>query len=488
MVAYGHHRRAGRRRARRRGPRRPAPEPRASPTPGCASGIFDIDEATLERIGRGEMPFLENGADELLPRVLATGRLELEHVRRDDRPRRGRDPRHRHARGRVPRPVDARLRACRGPDRAAPRGRRPRRPAQHRLPGHDRVRRRRARRSAAAAWTSRSARSGSPRATRSRSCASLPQIIGADDAGRRRPGGGPLRPPGGEDDPDDQPGGRAHQAVHQHLALHEVRRREPVLRDRGPGGRGLHERPARHPRGLPARRGPARARASPPGPCLFKDTMQLAAFTSDHFPLGQAAMQINEGMPAYIVVRAGAAPRQPARPDGRHPRHGVQGRVGRHPRLAQLQAAQAPRVGRARACCAPTRTSTDDAPRRRSTRSSRGSEILVIGAPHRAYRVARPGRSRGRRHLERDRRRDPALVDEGPRHRRRRVHLRLPRRGAARGRPRGRRRRQLQQVRPRRQVLRRPPALPVRRGRREGRRAAHGARGGRGPGASPRPR
>jgi UDP-N-acetyl-D-mannosaminuronic acid dehydrogenase len=37
------------------------------------------------------------------------------------------------------------------------------------------------------------------------------------------------------------------------------------------------------------------------GPCLFKDTMQLAAFTSDHFPLGQAAMQINEGMPAYIV-------------------------------------------------------------------------------------------------------------------------------------------------------------------------------------------
>ena len=37
------------------------------------------------------------------------------------------------------------------------------------------------------------------------------------------------------------------------------------------------------------------------GPCLFKDTMQLAAFTSDHFPLGQAAVQINEGLPAYIV-------------------------------------------------------------------------------------------------------------------------------------------------------------------------------------------
>ena len=37
------------------------------------------------------------------------------------------------------------------------------------------------------------------------------------------------------------------------------------------------------------------------GPCLFKDTMQLAAFTTDHFPLGQAAMQVNEGLPAYIV-------------------------------------------------------------------------------------------------------------------------------------------------------------------------------------------
>ena len=37
------------------------------------------------------------------------------------------------------------------------------------------------------------------------------------------------------------------------------------------------------------------------GPCLFKDTMQLAAFTSDHFPMGQAAMQVNEGLPAYIV-------------------------------------------------------------------------------------------------------------------------------------------------------------------------------------------
>ena len=38
------------------------------------------------------------------------------------------------------------------------------------------------------------------------------------------------------------------------------------------------------------------------------------------------------------------------------------------------------------------------------------SEILVIGAPHRAYRSLDLVRSRGRRHLERDRRRDPAVA------------------------------------------------------------------------------
>ena len=43
------------------------------------------------------------------------------------------------------------------------------------------------------------------------------------------------------------------------------------------------------------------------GPCLFKDTMQLAAFTKDHFPMGQAAMQVNEGLPAYVVSSLSSA-------------------------------------------------------------------------------------------------------------------------------------------------------------------------------------
>jgi UDP-N-acetyl-D-mannosaminuronic acid dehydrogenase len=37
------------------------------------------------------------------------------------------------------------------------------------------------------------------------------------------------------------------------------------------------------------------------GPCLFKDTMQLAAFTDNSFVLGHAAMLVNEGLPLYLV-------------------------------------------------------------------------------------------------------------------------------------------------------------------------------------------
>jgi len=37
------------------------------------------------------------------------------------------------------------------------------------------------------------------------------------------------------------------------------------------------------------------------GPCLFKDTMQLAAFYQNNFSLGQAAMLVNEGLPRLLV-------------------------------------------------------------------------------------------------------------------------------------------------------------------------------------------
>ncbi|MGI8423840.1 MAG: nucleotide sugar dehydrogenase [Chloroflexota bacterium] len=43
------------------------------------------------------------------------------------------------------------------------------------------------------------------------------------------------------------------------------------------------------------------------GPCLLKDTLQLAAFYENHFQLGHAAMAVNEGLPNFIVgqLRAG---------------------------------------------------------------------------------------------------------------------------------------------------------------------------------------
>ncbi len=39
------------------------------------------------------------------------------------------------------------------------------------------------------------------------------------------------------------------------------------------------------------------------GPCLLKDTMQLAAFNNNNFTLGHAAMMVNEGLPLYLVHR-----------------------------------------------------------------------------------------------------------------------------------------------------------------------------------------
>lgn len=37
------------------------------------------------------------------------------------------------------------------------------------------------------------------------------------------------------------------------------------------------------------------------GPCLVKDTMQLAAFSQNHFMLGHSAMLVNEGLPSHLI-------------------------------------------------------------------------------------------------------------------------------------------------------------------------------------------
>jgi UDP-N-acetyl-D-mannosaminuronic acid dehydrogenase len=37
------------------------------------------------------------------------------------------------------------------------------------------------------------------------------------------------------------------------------------------------------------------------GPCLYKDTLQLCAYANGKFNLGQAAIQANEGLPAFLI-------------------------------------------------------------------------------------------------------------------------------------------------------------------------------------------
>ncbi|SHF05285.1 UDP-glucose/GDP-mannose dehydrogenase family, central domain [Ferrithrix thermotolerans DSM 19514] len=38
------------------------------------------------------------------------------------------------------------------------------------------------------------------------------------------------------------------------------------------------------------------------GPCLLKDTLQLAAFNDNNFVLGHAAINVNEGLPLFVVL------------------------------------------------------------------------------------------------------------------------------------------------------------------------------------------
>src|SRR4029077_19436521 len=44
---------------------------------GYRVGIDDIDRAKIEQVRSGSVPFLENGAEELLRRLLPSGRLEM---------------------------------------------------------------------------------------------------------------------------------------------------------------------------------------------------------------------------------------------------------------------------------------------------------------------------------------------------------------------------------------------------------------------------
>jgi UDP-N-acetyl-D-mannosaminuronic acid dehydrogenase len=119
------------------------------------------------------------------------------------------------------------------------------------------------------------------------------------------------------------------------------------------------------------------------GPCLLKDTMQLSAFTPDHFPMGQAAMQINEGLPGYIVDTLNA--RRPLlgrtlgilgmafKGESDDARASLSYKLRK---LAQFKGAQV-------LCTDPYIVDETFEPLDRVLRES---DVLVIGAPHRAYR------------------------------------------------------------------------------------------------------
>ncbi|HET9782610.1 MAG TPA: nucleotide sugar dehydrogenase [Candidatus Dormibacteraeota bacterium] len=119
------------------------------------------------------------------------------------------------------------------------------------------------------------------------------------------------------------------------------------------------------------------------GPCLLKDTMQLSAFTPDHFPMGQAAMQINEGLPGYIVDTLNS--RRPLlgrtmgilgmafKGESDDPRASLSYKLRK---LAQFKGARV-------LCTDPYIMDETFEPLQKVVNDS---DVLVVGAPHRAYR------------------------------------------------------------------------------------------------------
>src|SRR3977135_330967 len=119
------------------------------------------------------------------------------------------------------------------------------------------------------------------------------------------------------------------------------------------------------------------------GPCLLKDPMQLSAYTPDQFPMGQAAMQINEGLPNYIV-------------DALNSKRSLQGRTVGILGMAFKGESDDPRASLsyklrklaafkgARVMC--TDPYVEDASFQPLDKVLRDSDVIVIGAPHRAYR------------------------------------------------------------------------------------------------------
>jgi UDP-N-acetyl-D-mannosaminuronic acid dehydrogenase len=119
------------------------------------------------------------------------------------------------------------------------------------------------------------------------------------------------------------------------------------------------------------------------GPCLLKDTMQLAAFNNNNFALGQASIQINEGLPLYLVSRMAA------RYDLDSMTIGILGMAfkGESDDNRSSLSYKLKRVLKVRAASVLTTDPfvTVDADLTPLDRVLDQADLIVIGAPHRAY-------------------------------------------------------------------------------------------------------
>jgi UDP-N-acetyl-D-mannosaminuronic acid dehydrogenase len=124
------------------------------------------------------------------------------------------------------------------------------------------------------------------------------------------------------------------------------------------------------------------------GPCLFKDTMQLAAFTDNSYVLGHSAMLVNEGLPLYLVSRMEKAH------DLADLRVGILGMAfkGESDDIRSSLSYKLKRILEFRArevLCTDPYVTVDPSLRPLEEVLER-SDVLVIGAPHRAYADLRP--------------------------------------------------------------------------------------------------
>jgi UDP-N-acetyl-D-mannosaminuronic acid dehydrogenase len=124
------------------------------------------------------------------------------------------------------------------------------------------------------------------------------------------------------------------------------------------------------------------------GPCLFKDTMPLAAFNNNNFTLGHASMMVNEGLPMYVVAR------MEQRFDLRNSTVGILGMAfkGDSDDIRSSLSYKLRRILRFKAgrvlCSDPyVRVDRDLVPLEQVLDEA---DVLVVGTPHRAYRALRP--------------------------------------------------------------------------------------------------